>query len=100
VPLFTVAIYRLYYARSYSTATYLSLIPIVAGAGLTTMGEYHYSTTGLMVTCLGVALAALKVCSFLMIISYILCLLSSHPSNIQRSPIQLTPSHSILSSHH
>lgn len=62
VPLFTVAIYRLYYARSYSTATYLSLIPIVAGAGLTTMGEYHYSTTGLLVTCLGVALAALKVC--------------------------------------
>ena len=63
MPLFTVAIYRLYFSRSYSTATYLSLIPIVCGAGLTTVGDYHYSTSGLVITCLGVALAALKVCA-------------------------------------
>jgi hypothetical protein len=62
VPLFTVGIYRLWFSRSYSTATYLSLLPIVFGASLTTMGEYQYSTVGLLVTCLGVVLAAVKVC--------------------------------------
>jgi hypothetical protein len=61
VPLFTVGIYRIWYARAYSAATYLSLLPIVLGASLTIVGEYKYSTTGLLVTCLGVVLAAVKV---------------------------------------
>lgn len=61
MPLFTVGIYRIWFSRLYSTSTYISLLPIVLGAGLTTMGEYKYSTFGLLVTCLGVVLAAVKV---------------------------------------
>lgn len=60
VPLFTVGIYRIWFSRLYATSTYISLLPIVLGAGLTTMGEYKYSTFGLLVTCLGVVLAAVK----------------------------------------
>lgn len=78
VPLFTVGIYRLYFSRSYSSATYLSLIPIVCGAGLTTVGDYHYSTAGLLFTCLGVALAALKVCLPHIVISHAS---SPHPTS-------------------
>lgn len=92
MPLFTIAIYRLYYARSYSTATYLSLIPIVAGAGLTTMGEYHYSTTGLLVTCLGVALAALKVCFyFLQFLSFTFLLIQLDCTPPQSHSIHFRP---------
>jgi hypothetical protein len=62
VPLFTVLIYRLWFSRTYATGTYLSLIPIVAGAGMCTAGDYHYSLLGLIVTISGVVLAAVKVC--------------------------------------
>jgi drug/metabolite transporter (DMT)-like permease len=62
VPLFTVLIYRLWFSRTYVTGTYLSLIPIVAGAGMCTAGDYHYSWFGLIVTISGVVLAAVKVC--------------------------------------
>ncbi|KAJ5595667.1 hypothetical protein N7450_002125 [Penicillium hetheringtonii] len=60
VPLFTVLIYRIWFSRSYATATYLSLIPIVAGAGMCTAGDYHYTVIGLAVTIGGVILAAVK----------------------------------------
>ncbi|KAJ5910870.1 uncharacterized protein N7473_000173 [Penicillium subrubescens] len=60
VPLFTVLIYRLWFSRTYATGTYLSLIPIVAGAGMCTAGDYHYSLLGLIVTISGVVLAAVK----------------------------------------
>ncbi|KAJ5217093.1 hypothetical protein N7468_010101 [Penicillium chermesinum] len=60
VPLFTVGIYRLWFHRSYSTCTYLSLIPIVVGAGMCTAGDYHYTLIGLLVTIAGVILAATK----------------------------------------
>lgn len=42
-------------------ATYLSLIPIVVGAGMCTAGDYNYTILGLMVTLGGVILAAGKV---------------------------------------
>ena len=61
VPLFTVLIYRVWFSRSYATPTYLSLIPIVAGAGMCTAGDYQYTLLGLLVTISGVVLAALKV---------------------------------------
>lgn len=61
VPLFTVGIYRLWFRRSYSKYTYLSLIPIVAGAGMCTAGDYNYTVIGLIVTIVGVILAATKV---------------------------------------
>ncbi|KAF3391239.1 hypothetical protein F1880_007484 [Penicillium rolfsii] len=60
VPLFTVLIYRLWFSRTYAMGTYLSLIPIVAGAGMCTAGDYHYSLLGLIVTISGVVLAAVK----------------------------------------
>ncbi|CAG8384328.1 unnamed protein product [Penicillium salamii] len=60
VPIFTVLIYRAWFARSYSMATYLSLIPIIVGAGMTVVGEYHYSALGLFITVFGVVLAAVK----------------------------------------
>jgi hypothetical protein len=61
VPLFTVLIYRVWFSRSYATATYLSLVPIVVGAGMCTAGDYNYTILGLMVTLGGVILAAVKV---------------------------------------
>ncbi|CAI7643361.1 unnamed protein product [Penicillium glandicola] len=60
VPIFTVLIYRLWFGRSYYMATYLSLCPIIIGAGMTVVGEYHYSALGLFVTIFGVILAAVK----------------------------------------
>ncbi|KAJ5693454.1 hypothetical protein N7462_002877 [Penicillium macrosclerotiorum] len=60
VPFFTVLIYRLWFSRSYGMATYFSLIPIVVGAGMCTAGDYHSSFLGLIVTILGVVLAAVK----------------------------------------
>ena len=41
-------------------ATYLSLIPIVFGVALTTIGDYYFTPLGFFLTTLGVLLAALK----------------------------------------
>lgn len=41
-------------------ATYLSLIPIVIGVALTTLGDYYFTPLGFFLTLLGVVLAALK----------------------------------------
>ena len=59
-PIFTILIYRLWYSRSYAMATYLSLIPIVLGVALTTLGDYYFTPLGFILTTLGVLLAALK----------------------------------------
>ncbi|CAK7220626.1 hypothetical protein SBRCBS47491_004252 [Sporothrix bragantina] len=59
-PVITVAAYRLLFGRSYSTETYLSLIPIVLGVGMTTYGEYYFTMTGFVLTLLGVVLAVAK----------------------------------------
>lgn len=59
-PVFTVAAYRLLFGRSYSTETYLSLIPIVLGVGMTTYGEYYFTLAGFLLTFLGVVLAVAK----------------------------------------
>lgn len=58
--MFTILIYRIWYSRSYATATYLSLIPIVFGVALTTIGDYYFTPLGFFLTTLGVVLAALK----------------------------------------
>lgn len=60
-PIFTVFIYRFWYSRSYSTATYISLIPIILGAGLTAKGDFNYSYLGLIVSGIGVVLGVIKV---------------------------------------
>ena len=59
-PLFTILIYRLWYSRTYATATYISLLPIIFGAALTTYGDYYFTVLGFFLTLLGVILAALK----------------------------------------
>ncbi|KAJ5102179.1 Drug/metabolite transporter [Penicillium alfredii] len=59
-PVFTVLLYRVWYSRSYSLATYVSLLPIIVGAAMTTMGEYQYSAIGLIVSIAGVVLAVIK----------------------------------------
>ncbi|KAF2096222.1 TPT-domain-containing protein [Rhizodiscina lignyota] len=60
VPLFTIVIFRVFYARSYSTATYLSMIPLVLGVGLATYGDYYFTNVGFVLTLAGVVLAAIK----------------------------------------
>ena len=60
-PAFAVLIYRFRYKRTYHTDTYLSLIPVVLGVGLTTYGDYYFTTAGFILTLLGVLLAVIKV---------------------------------------
>lgn len=61
VPLFTVGIYRVWFSRVYAKATYISLVPIVVGAGMCTVGDYNFTAIGLLVSITGVILAAVKV---------------------------------------
>jgi drug/metabolite transporter (DMT)-like permease len=60
-PVATILIYRWFYGRSYAKATYMALIPIVLGVGLSTYGDYYFSLVGASLTFLGVILAAVKV---------------------------------------
>lgn len=53
-----------WYGRTYSTSTYLALIPSISGAGLSTYGDYYATLLGASLTFLGTFLAAVKVCTF------------------------------------
>ncbi|POR32248.1 Putative sugar phosphate/phosphate translocator [Tolypocladium paradoxum] len=59
-PIFTILIYRVWYSRTYSTATYLSLLPLIIGAAMTTAGEMTFTDAGFLLTIFGVVLAAVK----------------------------------------
>lgn len=59
-PVVAVLIYRISYSRTYSTATYLSLVPLILGAGLATYGDYYFTLLGFILTLSGVILAAVK----------------------------------------
>ena len=59
-PVCTIMIYRVFYSRTYSQQTYLSLIPIIAGVGLATFGDYYFTALGFTLTFLGVVLASIK----------------------------------------
>ncbi|KAH6885811.1 triose-phosphate transporter family-domain-containing protein [Thelonectria olida] len=59
-PIFTILIYRVWYGRTYSTMTYISLLPLIIGAAMTTLGEMSFTDAGFLLTILGVILAALK----------------------------------------
>jgi hypothetical protein len=59
-PVITILIYRTIFARDYSKTTYLSMIPLVFGAGLATAGDYQASLLGVLLTLLGVLLACIK----------------------------------------
>lgn len=58
-PVVTILIYRML-GKTYSTATYLSIIPLVFGVGLATFGDYYCTLVGGALTMLGVVLAAAK----------------------------------------
>ncbi|MCJ1305815.1 UAA transporter [Hypocenomyce scalaris] len=59
-PVFVIAIYRAMFDATYPIETYCSLIPVIAGVGLATYGDYYATVTGFFVTLLGAALAAVK----------------------------------------
>ncbi len=59
-PVTTVLLYRMIFQRSYSTQTYLAMVPLVAGVGLATIGDYSFGPLGFVLTALGVLLAATK----------------------------------------
>ncbi|KAK9370253.1 triose-phosphate transporter family-domain-containing protein [Lipomyces kononenkoae] len=59
-PFFTVIIYVIGYRKVYSYMTYVSLIPVVAGVGFATAGDYYFTPMGFILTLLGAFLAALK----------------------------------------
>lgn len=59
-PLFVISIYRVVYDRTFPTATYLSLIPVIVGMSIATYGDLTYTHTGFLMTLLGVLLAAIK----------------------------------------
>lgn len=70
-PLFTILIYRTWYGRTYSKMTYMSLLPLIIGAAMTTAGEMSFTDTGFILTVLGVVLAAVKVRQMYMICHYV-----------------------------
>jgi hypothetical protein len=59
-PVFTIAILRIIYSKKYAAATYASLIPVIAGVGLASYGDYYFTAIGFALTLLGVVLAAIK----------------------------------------
>ena len=59
-PVFTILIYRIYFSRIYSTATYLSLVPIIVGIALATYGDIYFTPVGFCLTLLGVVFASVK----------------------------------------
>lgn len=59
-PIFTILIQRVFFARTYAHATYLSLLPLIVGVGLTTYGDYSFTILGLICTLSGAVLAATK----------------------------------------
>ncbi|EME86852.1 uncharacterized protein MYCFIDRAFT_63221 [Pseudocercospora fijiensis CIRAD86] len=59
-PIATLLIYRIFYARTFSQQTYLTMIPLIVGVALATYGDYYFTVYGFSMTLLGVVLAALK----------------------------------------
>ncbi|ETN43807.1 uncharacterized protein HMPREF1541_11131 [Cyphellophora europaea CBS 101466] len=60
-PLFTTLLFRIMFNRTFNTATYLSLLPIVLGVTLAVYGDdFRYTDMGFILTFLGVILAAFK----------------------------------------
>ncbi|QDS68563.1 hypothetical protein FKW77_000362 [Venturia effusa] len=59
-PVFAILIHRIMFSRSYSTSTYLSLVPLTVGVGLCTYGDYYFTPVGFIYTLAGTILAATK----------------------------------------
>lgn len=59
-PLFTIILSAVLFHKRHSRQTYLSLIPVVAGVGFATYGDYSYTLWGFVLTLTGAILASLK----------------------------------------
>lgn len=59
-PLFTIFITAVLLRQRFSARKLVSLLPVVAGVGFATYGDYYFTTWGLVLTLLGTFLAALK----------------------------------------
>ncbi|KAI9489188.1 triose-phosphate transporter family-domain-containing protein [Zychaea mexicana] len=59
-PVFTILLSVMFLSKSYSTMTYISLLPVVAGVAFATFGDYDYTGMGFFLTVLGTVLAAVK----------------------------------------
>ncbi|KAG0265316.1 UAA transporter [Mortierella polycephala] len=59
-PVFTIAISVAFLAKRYSGMTYLSLLPLLLGVYMATVGDYSFTAMGFLLTVLGTILAATK----------------------------------------
>ncbi|GAA94562.1 uncharacterized protein L969DRAFT_73900 [Mixia osmundae IAM 14324] len=59
-PLFTVILSATLLRKRFPIRTYVSLIPVVAGVGFATYGDYSFTAWGFILTLLGTVLAAMK----------------------------------------
>ncbi|WWC58868.1 uncharacterized protein I303_101413 [Kwoniella dejecticola CBS 10117] len=59
-PLFTIFIAAIFLRARFSMLKLVSLLPVVAGVGFATYGDYDFTALGLILTLLGTFLAALK----------------------------------------
>lgn len=59
-PLFTILISSLFFKGKFTAMKLVSLLPVVAGVGFATYGDYYFTTWGLILTLLGTFLAAFK----------------------------------------
>lgn len=77
-PIFTIFLSMVLFGARSSRQKVASLVPVVAGVGLATYGDYYCTTTGLVLTVLGTLLAAVK---------------TIYTSILQSSPSLSNPSH-------
>ncbi|KAL7409467.1 triose-phosphate transporter family-domain-containing protein [Mrakia frigida] len=59
-PLFTILISVIFLRAKFSGMKVLSLLPVIAGVGFATYGDYNFTAWGLILTLLGTGLASLK----------------------------------------
>ncbi|KAJ7764545.1 TPT-domain-containing protein [Mycena maculata] len=59
-PIFTIFFSGILFGAESSHSKKISLIPVVAGVGLATFGDYYFNCAGFLLTLLGTLLAALK----------------------------------------
>ncbi|KAI8384544.1 uncharacterized protein BYT42DRAFT_493028 [Radiomyces spectabilis] len=59
-PVFTIMLSVMFLSKTYSPKIYISLLPVIAGVGFATFGDYNYTGMGFFLTVLGTVLAAVK----------------------------------------
>lgn len=75
-PIFTVLLELTFFNRSYSVATYISLVPMVLGAVMTGSGEIQFTFLGLFVSVIGVLLGVTKVFQCSPLLNYVVAILT------------------------